>query len=310
MAFEKAKKEQIWLKILLNGPSGSGKTYSALRMATGIANASGGKVAAIDTENRRIRYYADEFNFDDMTLEDPYSPEKYVEAIEEACAAGYNVLIIDSLSHEWSYCLDLVNNMPGTNTYTKWKTVTPRHDAFKEKILQSPIHIIATVRGKDEYVLQDENGKKVPKKVGMGYSQRDGLEFDYTVTLNIDQDTHRYSAAKDNSHLFEGRFDVITEKDGEALFKWANNGAKTEKKPKTVSPAPASGEETLEVVITKIDQIARELPTIGAKKTDVAAKIKSTTNGIANYNSITDINVAKTVLAELEKMKKGFSANE
>ena len=145
--FVKATKEQIWLKVLLNAPSGGGKTYSALRLAKGIADACGSKIAAIDTENRRIRYYASEFDFDDMTMEAPYTPEKYVEAIKEAVSAGYKVLIIDSLTHEWTYCLDLVSNMPGTNTYTKWKTVTPRHDAFKEQILQSPIHIIATSCG-------------------------------------------------------------------------------------------------------------------------------------------------------------------
>ena len=175
MAFVKATKEQIWLKVLLNAPSGGGKTYSALRLAKGIAKACGSKIAAIDTENRRIRYYADEFDFDDMTMEAPYSPEKYIEAIQDAIDGGYKVLIIDSMTHEWTYCLDLVNNMPGTNTYTKWKNVTPRHDAFKEKILQAPIHIIATVRGKDEYTLEEQNGKKVPKKVGLGYTQRRGV---------------------------------------------------------------------------------------------------------------------------------------
>ena len=152
MAFVKAKKEQIWVKMLLAGPSGGGKTFSALRVATGLAKAADSRIAAIDTENGRIRYYANDFDFDDMQMDAPYSPEKYMAAIDEAVKAGYRVLIIDSLSHEWSFCLDLVNNMPGTNSYTKWKTVTPRHDAFKEKILQSPIHIIATVRGKDEYV--------------------------------------------------------------------------------------------------------------------------------------------------------------
>lgn len=303
MGFQKAKKEQIWAKILLNAPSGGGKTYSALRLATGIAKKCGSRVAAIDTENGRIRYYAEEFDFDDMQLSEPYSPEKYMTAIDEAVKAGYKVLVIDSLTHEWNFCLDLVNNMPGTNSYTKWKTVTPRHDAFKEKILQSPIYIIATVRGKDEYVLEDSNGKKVPKKVGLGYSQRDGLEFDYTVTLNLDQNTHRFSATKDNTHLFEDRYDVLTEEDGEAIYNWANSGDAPAKMPKA-EPAPAPVPEDLPSKILKIDSLAKALQTKGVAKSDIVDAIKSVMGSTANYNRITDMNMADDVLAKLNELEE------
>lgn len=303
MGFQKAKKEQIWAKILLNAPSGGGKTYSALRLATGIAKKCGSRVAAIDTENGRIRYYAEEFDFDDMQLSEPYSPEKYMTAIDEAVKAGYKVLVIDSLTHEWNFCLDLVNNMPGTNSYTKWKTVTPRHDAFKEKILQSPIYIIATVRGKDEYVLEDSNGKKVPKKVGLGYSQRDGLEFDYTVTLNLDQNTHRFSATKDNTHLFEDRYDVLTEEDGEAIYNWANSGDAPAKMPKA-EPAPAPVPEDLPSKILKIDSLAKALQTKGVAKSDIVDAIKSVMGSTANYNRITDMKMADDVLAKLNELEE------
>lgn len=303
MGFQKAKKEQIWAKILLNAPSGGGKTYSALRLAAGIAKKCGSRVAAIDTENGRIRYYAEEFDFDDMQLSEPYSPEKYMTAIDEAVKAGYKVLVIDSLTHEWNFCLDLVNNMPGTNSYTKWKTVTPRHDAFKEKILQSPIYIIATVRGKDEYVLEDSNGKKVPKKVGLGYSQRDGLEFDYTVTLNLDQNTHRFSATKDNTHLFEDRYDVLTEEDGEAIYNWANSGDAPAKMPKA-EPAPAPVPEDLPSKILKIDSLAKALQTKGVAKSDIVDAIKSVMGSTANYNRITDMKMADDVLAKLNELEE------
>lgn len=303
MAFVKAKKEQIWVKMLLAGPSGGGKTFSALRVATGLAKAADSRIAAIDTENGRIRYYANDFDFDDMQMDAPYSPEKYMSAIDEAVKAGYKVLIIDSLSHEWSFCLDLVNNMPGTNSYTKWKTVTPRHDAFKEKILQSPIHIIATVRGKDEYVLEDTNGKKIPKKVGLGYSQRDGLEFDYTTTLNLDQNTHRFQATKDNTHLFEDRYDLLTEEDGVLLYQWANDGDSAA--PRSVIEAPKlyGGNDELNTIISQIDAIAKSLPDKGISKADITATIKGITGGIANYNNITDKSVAEQVLVALKKME-------
>lgn len=223
--FKKAKKEKIFLKILLAGASGSGKSFSALRLATGIVNKTGGRIAAIDTEAGRIRYYANEFDFDDLQLTEPYTPEKYIDAINQAVDGGYSVLIIDSITHEWNYILDQVDKIPGTNSYTKWGKLTPKHNKFTEKIIQSPINIIATVRGKDAYVLeQDKNGKQIPKKVGLGYTQRDGLEYEYTVTFNIDQANHVAVAQKDNTHLFENRYEVLTEKDGEALYNWANAG--------------------------------------------------------------------------------------
>ena len=303
MAFVKAKKEQIWVKMLLAGPSGGGKTFSALRVATGLAKAADSRIAAIDTENGRIRYYANDFDFDDMQMDAPYSPEKYMAAIDEAVNAGYRVLIIDSLSPEWSFCLDLVNNMPGTNSYTKWKTVTPRHDAFKEKILQSPIHIIATVRGKDEYVLEETNGKKVPKKVGLGYSQRDGLEFDYTTTLNLDQNTHRFQATKDNTHLFEDRYDLLTEDDGVLLYQWANDGESFAPRSVVEAPRGHAQPDNLNTIIAEIDGIAKSLPDKGVSKADITATIKGITGGIANYNNITDKAVADKVLAALKKME-------
>lgn len=285
MAFVKAKKEKIWTKILLGGSSGSGKTYSALRLATGLAKKCGSGIAAIDTEAGRIRYYANEFDFSDMQLTEPFTPEKYIEAINDAVSSGFKVLIIDSISHEWNYCVDIHDKMPG-NSWTNWAKVTPRHDAFMEKILQAPIHIIATVRGKDEYVLEEKNGKQTPKKVGLGFKQRDGVEYNYTATFNIAQDTHIAEATKDNTHIFEGRYEVLTEKDGEALYDWANTG------------------EDFAFNISKAQQdiinLATELG--GSKDPDVT---KATINilGEANPKNCTDEVLLKQSLAALNSLK-------
>lgn len=285
MAFVKAKKEKIWTKVLLGGSSGSGKTYSALRLATGLAKKCGSGIAAIDTEAGRIRYYANEFDFSDMQLTEPFTPEKYIEAINEAVGSGFKVLIIDSISHEWNYCVDIHDKMPG-NSWTNWSKVTPRHDAFMEKILQAPIHIIATVRGKDEYVLEEKNGKQTPKKVGLGFKQRDGVEYNYTATFNIAQDTHIAEATKDNTHIFEGRYEVLTEKDGEALYDWANTG------------------EDFAFNISKAQQdiinLATELG--GSKDPDVT---KATINilGEANPKNCTDEVLLKQSLAALNSLK-------
>lgn len=285
MAFVKAKKEKIWTKVLLGGSSGSGKTYSALRLATGLAKKCGSGIAAIDTEAGRICYYANEFDFSYAQLTEPFTPEKYIEAINDAVSSGFKVLIIDSISHEWNYCVDIHDKMPG-NSWTNWSKVTPRHDAFMEKILQAPIHIIATVRGKDEYVLEEKNGKQTPKKVGLGFKQRDGVEYNYTATFNIAQDTHIAEATKDNTHIFEGRYEVLTEKDGEALYDWANTG------------------EDFAFNISKAQQdiinLATELG--GSKDPDVT---KATINilGEANPKNCTDEVLLKQSLAALNSLK-------
>ena len=288
--FKKAKKERIWLKVLLAGPSGSGKSYSALRLAQGIAKETKGNIAVIDTENGRIRYYADEFNFDDQQLQDPYTPESYIDAIDEAVDAGYSVLVIDSLTHEWNWCLDQIEKIPGTNSYTKWAKITPRHDRFKEKILQAPIHIIATVRGKDAYVLeQDKNGKQIPKKVGLGYTQRDGLEFEYTVTFNIDQTTHVADSTKDNTHLFENRYEMLTEKDGKALYEWANSGEEHVETP----------EEKIKKQQNAVFDLIVSLG--GSKNADVVELLK--TNGLKNPKECDDSKLLKKVYDALKKLE-------
>lgn len=289
--FQKAKKEKIYLKVLLAGASGSGKSYSALKLATGIANKMGGRIAAIDTEAGRIRYYANEFDFDDLQLSEPYTPEKYIEAITQAVDGGYSVLIIDSITHEWNYILDQVDKIPGTNSYTKWGKLTPRHNKFTEKMIQSPINIIATVRGKDAYVLeQDKNGKQVPKKVGLGYTQRDGLEYEYTVTFNIDQTNHVATAQKDNTHLFENKYEMLTEKDGEALYEWANSG---EERVPTL-------EEKLKPIQKKVTDTAVEKG--GSKNPSVVEVLKK--YGIVNPSDCLDEEKLNNALEELEKIGK------
>lgn len=288
--FQKAKKEKIYLKVLLAGASGSGKSYSALKLATGIANKMGGRIAAIDTEAGRIRYYANEFDFDDLQLSEPYTPEKYIEAITQAVDGGYSVLIIDSITHEWNYILDQVDKIPGANSYTKWGKLTPRHNKFTEKMIQSPINIIATVRGKDAYVLeQDKNGKQVPKKVGLGYTQRDGLEYEYTVTFNIDQTNHVATAQKDNTHLFENKYEMLTEKDGEALYEWANSG---EERIPTL-------EEKLKPIQKKVTDTAVKKG--GSKNPGVVEVLKK--YEIINPSDCLDEEKLNNTLKELEKIE-------
>jgi len=336
--FKKAKREKIWLKVLMAGSSGSGKSYSALRVAKGIAQKTGGKIASIDTENGRIRYYANEFDFDDLQLEAPYTPEKYIEAIEDAIDGEYAVLIIDSISHEWDYCLDVHSKMPG-NSYTNWAKITPRHNKFMEKVLQSPVHVLATVRGKDEYLLEDKNGKQVPKKVGLGYKQRGDIEYEYTVTFNIDQQSHIATQTKDNTHLFEERYEVLTEKDGMALYDWANSGDAPIAKKVVIENKPVKEVVVEKEVVQEEEEVIQEITsndelpfpeidesdepdfddepsaqdlqkkiTIIAKtfeasaKKEFGAKVKTILVSTANYNKCEDIDQLQEILTIAESM--------
>lgn len=219
---KKAVRSKLNLKIALIGPSGAGKTYSALRLCKGI----GGRTVLCNTEADRGYIYANEFDYDIIDLDAPFTPEKYIEVIQYAVKEGYNNLIIDSASHEWTGkggLVEIHDKMSG-NSFTNWATLTPRHNAFLDAQLYAKTNIIACLRGKDEYVMEEKNGKQTPKKVGLGAQQRQGFEYECQVTLMIDQGNHVASAMKDNSHLFEGQYDVLTEEHGAALRKWAETG--------------------------------------------------------------------------------------
>lgn len=226
--FKKAERKKAKLRLALSGTSGSGKTYGSLLIAQGL----GGKIAMIDTENGSGELYAHIADYDVLTLQAPFEVEKYVKAIKAAEAAGYDVLIIDSLSHAWNGSgglLELQSKLTETkykgNSYAAWKDITPLQEKLTQAILQSNLHVIATMRSKTEYMQTDDNGKKTIKKVGLAPVQRDGLEYEFTVMLDIDQETHYASASKDRTGLFDNKINKITPAVGEQLAEWLNGGS-------------------------------------------------------------------------------------
>ena len=299
--FQKAKREQVWLKVLLSGASGCGKSYSALKLATGIAKKCNSDIAFIGTEGSRNKYYADEFDYDLLELEEPFECEKYMDAIDQAVEGGYKVLIIDSMTHEWKWLNEVHDKMPG-NSFTNWGKLKPRHHKFMEKVLRSPIHVIATARGKDDWVLEDKNGKQVPKKVGMGQQQDKDISYEYTVSLMISQDTHVASADKDNTHLFDGRYEVLTEKDGERLYGWANKGDVPAPKPETpvYTSTNVTSEDILPDIKKEIISMCTQLG--GTKNTDLMATLKTYVPS-GNPNAIKDIEKAKQCLEKIKGIK-------
>lgn len=229
--FKKAERKQAKLRLALAGPSGSGKTYSALLLAQGL----GGRIAVIDTEHGSASLYADIADFDTLELSAPYSPERYVDAISAAEQNGYSVLIIDSYSHEWTGsggCLEanekLAHQKFKGNTWAAWNETTPRHRRLTDKILTSSLHIICTMRSKTETV-QGE-GKKI-LKLGMKSEQRDGIDYEFTVVLDLTHDGHAAMASKDRTKLFQEP-ELITEETGRRLLAWLNSGVSPEERAK------------------------------------------------------------------------------
>ena len=203
MEIRKASRQRAKIKMALQGPSGSGKTFSALFLAFGLCG-DWSKIAIVDTENYSAELYAHLGNFNTVSLSAPFTPEKYIQAIALCETAGIEVIIIDSCSHEWDGAggiLDIHGNMAG-NSFTNWSKLTPRHNAFIQAMLQSTSHIIGTIRSKQDYVLQEKNGKMVPEKVGMKGVTRDGMDYEFTLVFELDIKHNAY-ASKDRTGLFE-----------------------------------------------------------------------------------------------------------
>ena len=228
MQLQKATRKKSKLRLNISGPAGSGKTYSALLMAKGLVK-DWGKIAVIDTENGSASLYSHLGDFQTIDMQAPFTPESYIKAIDICVAAGMECIILDSSSHEWSGpggCIEINEHLAQTkfkgNTWSAWSQTTPRHDAFVQKVLQCAAHVITCTRSKMETVMTDD--KKV-KKLGMKDIQREGWEYELTVSLSIDRDTHTAIASKDRTEIFEGKDPfIITEATGELIRKWCEQG--------------------------------------------------------------------------------------
>lgn len=228
MKIERAQKKKQKLKIALAGISGSGKTYSALTLSFSMCK----KVCVIDTECGSASLYSDHFpEYDVLELSAPYSPQRYMEAIATVEKAGYECIIIDSLSHEWNGsggCLDMVNAVSkgGGNSYTAWGKVTPHHDALINRMISAQTHIIVTMRSKTAYEIStNDKGKQAPVKVGMAPTQRDGVEYEFTIVFDIDQN-HNFTCSKDRTAMFNNTEipQPLNEEVGKKILAWLDKG--------------------------------------------------------------------------------------
>ena len=224
MNIRKAQRKNAKIKMALQGPSGSGKTYSALKIASGMT--CWDNICVIDTENNSADLYSELGPYNVLQLEKPFTPEKYILALTECESRGMEVIIIDSLSHEWDGeggILDIHSSMAG-NSFTNWSKVTPRHNALIQKILGCNAHIITTFRTKQDYVLTDKNGKMVPEKVGLKSVTRDGMDYEFTIVFDIDI-AHNCVASKDRTGLFVSDLPFkASEFTGKRILNWSERG--------------------------------------------------------------------------------------
>lgn len=225
MEFKKASREQKKARIAICGTAGSGKTWGALELATVL----GKKIALIDTEASSASLYADKFTFDTLQLQPPFEADRYVAAIDAAEKAGYDVLIIDSLSHAWAGeggLLDKHGKLADRekNSFTAWRHVTPDHNRLVDKMLRANMNVIVTMRSKTEYSIEKDGERTVIKKMGMAPVQREGVDYEFDIVLDVDQASHTATASKDRTTLFNNRIVKINKQVGEDILNWMKSG--------------------------------------------------------------------------------------
>jgi hypothetical protein len=283
MQIRKAERKKARIKMALQGGAGSGKTYSSLLIAYGLCK-DWSKIVVIDTENSSADLYSDMGDYNVLSIQAPFDPEKYIQAIDVCQQAEMEVIIIDSMSQCWDYLIDVHANMQG-NTFTNWAKITPRQNAFVNAILQSTAHVIATMRVKQDYVLNQKDGKYVPEKVGLKAVQRDGLDYEFTCVLDIDI-KHHATASKDRTKLFMGKPEfTITQETGEAIINWCNSGADTEELLK-IQIENCESIEQLRKLFNSNPEISEELTALFNIKKSNLSKINQVQNNLnIKFNS-------------------------
>lgn len=244
MQFVKAERSVRKARLALVGPSGSGKTKTALEVAVGL----GGKIAVIDTENSSASLYADEYSFDALALAS-FAPAVYVEALSAAAQAGYDVVIVDSLSHAWVgkdgalAMVDKASVKYQGNSYAAWRDVTPEHNALVDALVFCPAHLIVTLRSKTAYEIQkdEKSGKMKPVKIGMQPVQRDGLEYEFDVVGDMDLD-HNFIVSKSRYAILDGALiSKPTKELGAQIAAWLAGGTAEPQAPvRAAAPKPVA----------------------------------------------------------------------
>lgn len=282
--FVRATKARSRLRLALFGPSGSGKTYTALTLASAF-----GSVAVVDTERGSASKYADRFCFDVLELGD-FHPQRYIEAIRAAEGAGYDVVVIDSLSHAWNGAGGVLEQVDratkrsaSNNKFTGWRDVTPLHNALIDALIGSSIHVIATMRSKTEYVLEvNERGKQAPRKVGLAPVQRDGMEYEFDVCGELTQDNELLISKSRCEALTNAVIPHPGIELGEQLLRWLSDGVEPERVETVLEPPPESGVDAVTAWLAEhADKAA--LPYTGALGVLYGAALGPIYSGVSSH---------------------------
>lgn len=303
---ETAKRSQAKLRIGLAAPSGGGKTYSALQIAYGLTG-NWNKVGIIDTEQGSASLYSHLGDYKVIRFDPPFSPQRYIEAIEAFEEAGMDVIIVDSITHVWKGqggVLELHNSYGGR--FQDWAKTTPLYQRFLDAILQSKAHVITTIRKKESYAMSNDQGRTKVVKQGLDDEIRDGFSYELTVAFDITIG-HIAEASKDRTGLFmkgsipQAGFTITTDT-GKILKDWAESGDKIVpvKDPTEEWKAPTSTTKYIsEFQKTKIKQIGIEL----GKSADEAVKIVTDFYKVDTIDNITQDQAAKMITVMMDKRK-------
>ena len=217
LVIQRATRAQVKLRIALQAVSGGGKTASSLLLAKGMVAELGrmGKlpdlschIGLLDTERDSASLYSHLVEFDTLPLGPPYTVDRYLAGLTKLVRAGYSVIIIDQITHEWHGEGGILSQVKaiqakGGNEYTAWKKPSEEHDRFIDAILDCPTHIICTMRSKTAYALEaNDKGKMVPKRIGLQARQREGTEYEFTTVLDLASGTNVATCHKDRTELF------------------------------------------------------------------------------------------------------------
>jgi hypothetical protein len=326
----KARRSKAYLKLGMSAPSGAGKTLSSILLGYGLVKEAHPDwtdeqiwehIAIIDTENGSGQLYVgtEHYNvnigvYNVITLQPPFEAEKYIQAIELCKEAGMEVCIIDSTTPLWSGAgglLEQQNNAAkrGGNSYTAWRDITPMHNRFVDAMLQTPMHIIATMRSKQEYVQEkDSNGKTNIRKVGMEPEQRKGMEYEFTIFLEINNE-HEAFGAKDRTSQFDQKTFKITPEHGKQLMRWLEGGTDKPIEVVKVSVQKADPKNALDSVHEQVIDLCKKLG--GRDNPELMVLLKANTpEGSGNPNAIKDIKALTDLFIKLQDLLQQRESSE
>ena len=320
---KRAQRKRVKLKIGMAGGPGSGKSLSSILLAYGIVKREHpgmsdddiwGHIAIIDTENHSAELYADREiagqtigEFCTVAIEPPFTSEKYLEAIKLCGESDIYVTVIDSLTHLWDGeggAKDKQANIAKRtgNSFTSWREPKAEFKRVVDKILQTDMHFIVTMRSKVEYAQENVNGKTVVRKVGMNPIVADGTDYEFSIVFDLDAD-HVAMASKDRTGMFDGQYFKITKDVGGKLVDWLNTAkpakapdkvvAETENTPAEPEPEKISEIDGLIQAITDAFKVKMES---GVGKDDMYNAIAAVNNGKKSWMGVHDVDKAKEIL--------------